>query len=247
MPTWMSRGGCPLTVHPTELQVPSISFTVPASVRAIERSRMMRAISITWSRVTLPSCLMCLTWFRSQREGRGNAGFFSEADDRSDVKRWYSSKDSIEQDTKNPCGFTFRLDQCLQRAKAAQERKTTSHRQQTITKIKENPPTDCSNVSLRELDKQIFIFLAVAMAGGRVGSFVRGGETQLRTGGMIVPRSAYVVRHPRGSYIVYPLLSLEATTPQNKLIHWTLSSMYKSASKAVLSSCLLYTSPCPRD
>ena len=73
------------------------------------------------------------------------------------------------------------------------------------------------------------------MAGGRVGSFVRGGETQLRTGGMIVPRSAYVVRHPRGSYIVYPLLSLEATTPQNKLIHWTLSSMYKSASKAVLS------------
>lgn len=59
--TWISRGDEPLTVQPTELQVPSISLTVPASVRAMERSRMIRAMSITWSNVTLPSCLTCFT------------------------------------------------------------------------------------------------------------------------------------------------------------------------------------------
>ena len=45
-----------------------------------------------------------------------------------------------------------------------------------------------------------------------------------------------VVRHPPGSYIVHPLLSLEVATPENKSIHWPLSSIYRrSASKAVLS------------
>lgn len=59
----MSRGEEPLTVQPTELHVPSISFTVPERVRAIERSRMVRAISITWSSVMLPSCLMFFTCY----------------------------------------------------------------------------------------------------------------------------------------------------------------------------------------
>ena len=45
----------------------------------------------------------------------------------------------------------------------------------------------------------------------------------------------FKVRHPRGSYIVTPLLSLEVATPENKSIHSTLSSICKSASKAVLS------------
>ena len=53
---------------------------------------------------------------------------------------------------------------------------------------------------------------------------------------MIVSRSAYTVRHPRGSYIIYPLLSLEATTPENPPpINSMLSSICKSASQAVLS------------
>ena len=34
--------------------------------------------------------------------------------------------------------------------------------------------------------------------------------------------SVYMVRHPRGSYIVYSLLSLEAATPENKSINWAL-------------------------
>ena len=50
-----SRGCSPLTVQPIEKQVPRISRTVPASSRASERSRMVRAISITWSKVMLPS------------------------------------------------------------------------------------------------------------------------------------------------------------------------------------------------
>ena len=44
-----------------------------------------------------------------------------------------------------------------------------------------------------------------------------------------------MVGHPRGSDTVYPLLSLEVATPENKLIHWTLSSICKSALKTVLS------------
>ena len=38
-----------------------------------------------------------------------------------------------------------------------------------------------------------------------------------------------MVRHPRGSYIVTPLLSLEVSTPENKSIHWTLSSIRKES------------------
>lgn len=64
--TWISRGETPLTVQPTELHVPSISFTVPARLLAIDRSRMMRAMSITWSSVTLPLCLMCFTWYSNK-------------------------------------------------------------------------------------------------------------------------------------------------------------------------------------
>ena len=49
------------------------------------------------------------------------------------------------------------------------------------------------------------------MAGGRVTSYVRGGEPSLRTRGVIVSRSVivctkYVVRHPRGSYFVLRIL-----------------------------------------
>ena len=54
------------------------------------------------------------------------------------------------------------------------------------------------------------------MAGGRVRAFVRGGEPQLRTRGMILSRSVYIVRHPRASCIVYPLLCLEVATPEKK-------------------------------
>ena len=90
--------------------------------------------------------------------------------------------------------------------------------------------------SLRELDNQGIVCLffgAVSMAGGRVGSFERGGEPYLRTRGMIVSPSVIVgmVRHLRGSCIVNQLLSLEvAATPENKtkLIR-RLPSMYKKA------------------
>ena len=39
--------------------------------------------------------------------------------------------------------------------------------------------------------------------------------------------SVYMVRPPRGSYTVYPMLSLEVATPQNKSIHSTLLSICK--------------------
>lgn len=49
--------------------------------------------------------------------------------------------------------------------------------------------------------------------------------------------SVYMVRHPRRSYIVYPLPSLEVASPKNKPINSTLSSnSRKSTSQAVLSS-----------
>ena len=71
---------------------------------------------------------------------------------------------------------------------------------------------------------------------------LRGGEPQLRTRRMVVSRSVYMVRHPRSSYIVYPLLSLEVATPENKPIYSTLLSICNKvrrtrgfASQAVLS------------
>ena len=75
--------------------------------------------------------------------------------------------------------------------------------------------------------------------GGRHGwrstvvrSFVQGGEHYFPTRGMIVSPSVIVctrhkVRHPRGSYIVYQLLSLEVSTPENESINWALSSICK--------------------
>merc|ERR1719460_214530 len=62
----MSIGASPLTVQPTENAVPSISKTVPWGVFAIDRGRMVRAISMTWSRVMLPSCLMFFSFLRSR-------------------------------------------------------------------------------------------------------------------------------------------------------------------------------------
>ena len=83
--------------------------------------------------------------------------------------------------------------------------------------------------SLRELDYQgTYLFFAVDATGGRVRSFVRGGEPLLLTRGMIGSLSVYgTVRHPRGNYVVTPLLSLEVATPENKSIHSTLSSICK--------------------
>ena len=44
-----------------------------------------------------------------------------------------------------------------------------------------------------------------------------------------------MARHPRGSCIVLPLLSLEVAIPEIELTHLKLSSICKSASQAVLS------------
>ena len=43
-------------------------------------------------------------------------------------------------------------------------------------------------------------------------------------------RGTYLSSPPRGSYIVYPLLSLELGTPENKSIRWTPSSSKWDAS-----------------
>ena len=43
----------------------------------------------------------------------------------------------------------------------------------------------------------------------------RSGEPQLRARG-VISRSLHMVRPPRGSFIVYPLLSLEVVTTENK-------------------------------
>ena len=50
---------------------------------------------------------------------------------------------------------------------------------------------------------------------------MRGEQPLLRTGGMNV----YMVRHPRSSYVVNPVLSLEVATPENKTIILTLLSV----------------------
>ena len=69
------------------------------------------------------------------------------------------------------------------------------------------------------------------MAGGRFRSFVRGAEPFIRTRRSIVSRTVYLVvyiymaRRPRGSYLVYPLLSLDVPTPESKSVHSTLSSI----------------------
>ena len=74
--------------------------------------------------------------------------------------------------------------------------------------------------SLHELGQQGTVFF-----GGRSQLAVeldhlRGVETfLLRTRGLVVSRSVNMVRHPRGSYIVLPLLSLDVAIPENKSTH----------------------------
>ena len=53
-----------------------------------------------------------------------------------------------------------------------------------------------------------------------VDHIVRGGELYVRTRGMIALRSVNMVRHPRGSYIVIPILVSGVATPENKVTHW---------------------------
>ena len=77
-----------------------------------------------------------------------------------------------------------------------------------------------------------FVFsLAVAMDGGRLDKTVLCGLENLNSaqGERVVSPSVimctwYMVRHPGGSYIVCPLLSLEVVTPESNSIHSTLSS-----------------------
>ena len=83
-----------------------------------------------------------------------------------------------------------------------------------------------------------------AVKAGVVVSRAGGGEPQLRTKEIIVlqkvsrsvyqvPGAWYMIRHPRGSYVAYPLLSLEAVTPENISSISTPSSICK---KRVLTS-----------
>ena len=53
-----------------------------------------------------------------------------------------------------------------------------------------------------------FFFLAVIIGGDRLRQFLRGGERNGRTRGMIASRSVCMAKYPRGSYILYPLLPL---------------------------------------
>ena len=53
----LSCGCDPSIVHPTDWHVPRISFTVPERYLDMDRGRMVRAMSITWSIVILPLCL----------------------------------------------------------------------------------------------------------------------------------------------------------------------------------------------
>lgn len=85
----MSVAESPSMVQPTDWQVPTISFTVPFSSRAMLRGRMMRAIAMQSPSDRFPSCAMFLTcvtrrqscqprpWLRSaaaRREGERARG-----------------------------------------------------------------------------------------------------------------------------------------------------------------------------
>ena len=90
---------------------------------------------------------------------------------------------------------------------------------------------------LCELDNQgtvcLFVcFLAVAVAVGLVRSYGRDEDIM---GNDRITYCMYMERHPRGSFVVYPLLSLEVAAPENESIRSTLSSTCKTASQAVLS------------
>ena len=56
---------------------------------------------------------------------------------------------------------------------------------------------------------------------------VRGGEPYLRTRGMIASRSVNMARHPRGNCMVLPIAVSGVATPENKVTHWSLSSISK--------------------
>ena len=72
--------------------------------------------------------------------------------------------------------------------------------------------------SPRELDdKGIFFFLAVTMMVFELDHIVRGGEPYLRTRGMIVSRSANMVRGLRGSYIAVPITLMSLEWPHQKV------------------------------
>ena len=76
-----------------------------------------------------------------------------------------------------------------------------------------------------------FVFLAVTMGGGRVRSFNTGWKKfspQTRNDRITQCDSVYVVKPPRGSSMVYPLLSLEVATPENN--ESKLSSVCKKVS-----------------
>ena len=101
--------------------------------------------------------------------------------------------------------------------------------------------------SLGELDNQgtVFLifysvfFLAVAMTGGRVTSFLGGDERYLRTREMIVSRSVYMLEHLRGSYkVLWYTHCCPWKWPHKKtlqLIRRCHPCARKFASKAVLS------------
>ena len=86
-------------------------------------------------------------------------------------------------------------------------------------------------LSQRQLDRQgavsffsRFYVSAVAKIVVELDHSVRSGEPELLAR-WVVTRSVHVVRHPRGSYIVSPLLPLDVATPENKVITLKLSSV----------------------
>ena len=89
-----------------------------------------------------------------------------------------------------------------------------------------NDSVEHANHYMSQTTRRVPYFFSFLLFGGRSQLaveldhlFVRGGERLLRTRGMIVSRSVYMVVNPRGSYVVYPLLSLEMFTPEIKLTH----------------------------
>ena len=84
---------------------------------------------------------------------------------------------------------------------------------------------------------------AACLKGMGLRSFVRGGEPSLRTKGSYHVRSVdYMVRHPRGSYMVYPLLWPHRK--RNQFIWRWHPYARKSASQAVLSGMHAAHAPC---
>ena len=90
-----------------------------------------------------------------------------------------------------------------------------------------------TRLSLRELRQPgyrfffFFFFWRSPPLTVELDHFFVWGEASLRTRGMMVSRSVYMVRHPRGSYAVSPLLSLEMATPEIKSTQLALSFIRK--------------------